>query len=154
MACACTDHLSSRQHAALWPSVAAAQLGSTTLGSPLPTSARAVTPPTTKAFPRSPTTVWMHSDAYQHISDLFRTSSPSLHALQCALALSLCVRGVCPLPHHMRLLHRMPALPLCQSDSRIASPHAMLAPHVAGPHPCSLASSMRVLLVFVVIDTS
>ena len=34
---------------------------------------------------------------------------------------TLHVRGVCPLPHHMQPPRCMPTLPLCQSDSRIAS---------------------------------
>ena len=49
VACVCMDHLSSRWHATLWPSVATAQLSLAMLGSPLPTSALAVAPPTAKA---------------------------------------------------------------------------------------------------------
>ena len=44
-----------------------------------------IAPPATKAFPRSPTTVWMHLDVYRHREDLFHTSSHSLHALRCSV---------------------------------------------------------------------
>ena len=113
-----------------------------TLSSPLPTSVLAVAPPATKAFPRSPTMVRMRSDAYRHVPTCFRPFPRVQPLSTCPLAPSLHVRGVCPLPRHTRPPRRMPALPLCQSDSRIAGPHAMLVPtRDASPAPTHAACS-------------
>ena len=128
VACACMDHLSSQRHTAPQSSVATARHARLT-------SALAVTPPAAKAFPRSPTMVRMRSDAYRHVLTCFGPFLCVQPLSTCPLAPSLCVRGVCPLPRHMRPPCRMPALPLCQSDSCIASPHAMPAPTRHQPPP-------------------